>query len=80
MSGARKKLPRLIFVSDTEAKSYSNRNPEDVLESCADEKRRKYSEACHEKHIAFTPLIFSVDGMMAREQNFSQKTGGQTRY
>ena len=56
-----------IRVRDTEAKSYSNRNPEDVLESCADEKRRKYSKACHEKHIAFTPLIFSVDGMMARE-------------
>ena len=55
-----------IRVTDTEAKSYSNRNPEDVLESCADEKR-KYSEACHEKYIAFTPLIFSVDGMMAIE-------------
>ena len=56
-----------IRVTDTEAKSYSNRNPEHVLESCADERRRKYSEACHEKPIAFTPLIFSVDGMMARE-------------
>ena len=56
-----------IRVTDTEAKSYSNRNPEDVLENCADEKRRKYSEASQEKHIAFTPLIFSVDGLMARE-------------
>ena len=56
-----------IRVTDTEAKSYSNRNPEDVLESCADEKRRKYSEACQEKHIAITPLFVSVDGMMARE-------------
>ena len=37
------------------------------MESCADEKRRKYSEACQEKHIAFTPIIFSVDGMMASE-------------
>ena len=38
-----------IRVTDTEVKSYSNnRNPEDVLESCADEKRRKYSEACQE--------------------------------
>ena len=54
-----------ICVTDTEAKSY--RNPEVVLESCADENRRKYSEACQEKHIAFTLLIFSVDGMMARE-------------
>ena len=30
-----------IRVTDTEAKSYSKRNPEDVLESCADEKRRR---------------------------------------
>ena len=70
-----------IRVTDTEAKSYNNRNPEDVLENCADEKRRKYSQACHEKHIAFTPLIFSVDGMMASESKiFSQKNGGQTRF
>ena len=55
-----------IRVTDTEAKSYSNRNPEDVVESCADEKR-KYSEACQEKHIAFTPLILIADGMMPRE-------------
>ena len=56
-----------IRVSDTEAKSYSNRNAEDALESCADRKRRKKAKACQEKHIVLTPLISSVDGMMARE-------------
>ena len=56
-----------IRVKDTEAKSYSNRNTEDMLESCVNQKRRKNSEACQEKHIAFNPLIFSIDGMMARE-------------
>ena len=56
-----------IRVIDTEAKSYSNKNPEDVLESCADENRTKYSEACQENYIAFTPLVFCVDGMMAGE-------------
>ena len=56
-----------IRVLDTEAKSYSNKKPEDVLESCADENRTKYSEPCQEKYIAFTPLIFSVYGMMAGE-------------
>ena len=30
-----------IPVTDTEAKSYCNRNPEDVLENCADRNRRK---------------------------------------
>ena len=56
-----------IRVSDTEAISYQNRSPMSVLHSAEVEKKTKYSYACQERHMSFTPLVVSVDGMLAPE-------------
>jgi hypothetical protein len=54
-------------VTDTDAKSYSKRDPAKVLESQEKEKKRKYLEACLERRRHFTPFVCSVDGMLGRE-------------
>ena len=46
-----------IRVSDTDASSYQNRSPMSVLHSAEVEKKTKYSDACQERHMSFTPLI-----------------------
>ena len=56
-----------IGVSDTDAISYQNRSPMSVLHSAEVEKRTKNSDACQERHMSFTPLVVSVDGMLAPE-------------
>ena len=56
-----------IRVSDTDAISYQNRSPMSVLHSAEEEKKTKYSDACQERHMSFTPLVVSVDGMLAPE-------------
>ena len=56
-----------IRVTDTEAKSYNNKSSKAVLRQCEEEKKKKYSQACAEKHISFTPLVFSVDGLIGTE-------------
>ena len=52
-----------IRVTDTDAPSYLNRNPMSILVSAENEKKSKYSTACEERHISFTPLVTSVDGV-----------------
>ena len=56
-----------ILVTDTEAKSYNNKSSKAVLMQCEEEKTKKYSQACAEKHISFTPFVFSVDGLIGTE-------------
>ena len=56
-----------IRVSDTDAIFYQNRSPMSVLHSAEVEKKTKYSDACQERHMSFTPLVVSVDGMLAPE-------------
>ena len=56
-----------IRVSDTDAISYQNRSPMSVLHSEEVEKKTKYSDVCQERHMSFTPLVVSVDGMLAPE-------------
>ena len=38
-----------------------------VLHSAEVEKKRKHSDACQERHMSFTPLVVSVDGMLGPE-------------
>ena len=65
-----------IRVSDTDAISYQNRSPMSVLHSAEVEKKTKYSDACQERHTSFTPLVVSVDGMLAPEfANFLRRIG-----
>ena len=56
-----------VRVLDTDAKSYLCHSPQSVLATAEREKKRKYSDACAAKHVCFTPLCFSVDGLMGVE-------------
>ena len=65
-----------IRVSDTDAISYQNRIPMSVLHSVEVERKTKFSDACQERHMSFTPLVVSVDGMLAPEfANFLRRIG-----
>ena len=46
---------------------FQNRSPMSVLHSAEVEKKTKNSDACQERHMSFTPLVVSVDGMLAPE-------------
>ena len=56
-----------IRVVDTDAQSYVNRSPKEVLGTAEKDKKAKYSVACEERRALFTPLCFSVDGLMGTE-------------
>ena len=56
-----------VRVIDTDAKSYVNCTPQSILEKAEKEKKSKYLSACEEKHVSFTPLCFSVDGLIGNE-------------
>ena len=66
--------PALIAdLSDTDAPSYQNRNPMNVLKTSEIEKKNEYGPACEEKHMSFTPLVTSIDGVLAPEFTFFVK-------
>ena len=47
-----------------------------VLRSAEVEKNTKDVDVCNERHCLFTPLVVSVDGMLAPEfENFMQSIG-----
>ena len=54
-------------VIDTDAPSYSNRSPESVLESGAQDKKRIYKKAVEDRRGTFTRFVTSVDGFLHRE-------------
>ena len=56
-----------IHVVDTDARSYLSHSPSTVLALAEAEKKRKYCDACTERHATFTPLCFSVDGLVGDE-------------
>ena len=56
-----------IRVVDTDAQSYRNSSPMDILSGAEKEKKNKYHEACTERRALFTPLCTSVDGMLGKE-------------
>ena len=62
-----------IRVTDTDAPSYLNRSPMSVLIAAEEEKKRKYVTACEDRHTSFTPLVTSVDGVLAPEFTFFLK-------
>ena len=55
---------------DTDAPSYRSQSPEAILHSAEVEKKKKYSAACLAHRASFTPLCFSVDGMLGNEARF----------
>ena len=56
-----------IRVIDTDTKSYVSSTPQAVLKKAEKEKMSRYLKVCEEKHVSFTPLCFSVDGLIGNE-------------
>jgi len=56
-----------IRVTDTDAASYRTTDPKTVLKRHEREKKSKYNDLCLARHRHFTPLVFSVDGMLGVE-------------
>ena len=56
-----------IRVIDTDAQSYSNCSPKDILSVAEKEKKAKYNKACLDRRALFTPLCVSVDGLLGHE-------------
>ena len=56
-----------VHVIDTHAKSYVGCTPQSVLEKTEKEMKSKYIYTCEEKHVSFTPLCLSVDGLIGNE-------------
>ncbi len=56
-----------IRVTDTDAASYRKTEPKSVLKRHEREKKAKYNDLCLARHRHFTPLVFSVDGMLGTE-------------
>ena len=56
-----------VRVVDTDAPSYRGCSTQAVLGLAEAENKRKYLEACLARHAGFTPLCFSIDGMLGSE-------------
>ena len=64
-----------VRVVDTDAPSYCSHSPQVVLSSAEAEKKWKYVEICLARHAGFTPLCFSIDGILGTEADFSSLPG-----
>ena len=53
-----------VSVIDTDAQSYAQMTVDKVIENKEKAKSTKYREMCRQNRMHFTPLIFSVDGMI----------------
>ena len=51
-------------ITDTEARSYRNRDYTKVLASQEKEKKDKYLKPCQEQRKDFAPMVYSVDGIL----------------
>eukprot|EP00978_Attheya_sp_CCMP212_P018414 scaffold50382_cov35-Attheya_sp.AAC.2 len=67
-----------IQVMDTECPSQRGSDPGVILKCHEAEKKRKYLAHCECQHKHFTPLVFSVDGMMGMECDAARKKAGIT--
>ena len=56
-----------VSVIDTDAQSYSNRSPRDVIKTAENEKKSKYSSSCEDRRAWFTPICVSVNGVFGSE-------------
>ena len=56
-----------IRVTDTDTQSYLGHAPESILFQTETEKKQKYSAAANARCAHFTPLCFSVDGLVGSE-------------
>ena len=56
-----------IRVIDSDAPSYLNISPQQVLKIAERDKKNKYSAACEKQHATFTTLCITVDGLLGDE-------------
>ena len=66
-----------IKVVETEAESYYNRMPREVLQTAKKEKKAKYAAASEERQAFFTPVSYSVDGVLGMERETFLKRIGE---
>ena len=62
-----------IRITDTDANSYKDISSAKVLERAAKAKKAKYLQACLDRRRSFTPLVYSVDGMVCKEVKAFEK-------
>ena len=56
-----------IRITDTDARSHRNKDPEKVLAAQEKEKKDKYLNVLHEQRKDFSPCVYSVDSLAGRE-------------
>uniref|UniRef100_A0A1X7UDW6 Uncharacterized protein n=1 Tax=Amphimedon queenslandica TaxID=400682 RepID=A0A1X7UDW6_AMPQE len=67
-----------VRVIDSNSPSYRHVSPKAVLKSAKTAKKNKYSSACESIHTSFTPLCFTIDGLVGVDvNNFLKKLAGR---
>ena len=56
-----------VRIIHTDARTYCDCSPRDVLSAAESDKKKKYVQACSARRVLFTLLCSSVDGMMGKE-------------
>ena len=62
-----------VRVTDMDCNSNITKTSQQVFHQQEKEKKKKYSKACEEAHLHFTPLVFSVDGLEGPECKAAMK-------
>jgi hypothetical protein len=62
-----------VRITDTDQPSNRNTDPSKVLLRHEKEKKTKYGDLCIAKRRTFTPLVFSVDGLIGKEATAASK-------
>ena len=62
-----------IRVTDTDATSQINKDPNKILQQHEKMKKDKYYDICQARNRHFTPLVFSIDGLRGQEANAACK-------
>jgi hypothetical protein len=62
-----------VRITDTDQPAYRGTSSEKVLERQAKVKKDHYLQACVERRRSFAPLVYSVDGMAAKEEKSFEK-------
>jgi hypothetical protein len=62
-----------VHITDTQSRSYRNKDYQKVLAQQEKEKKNQYLHPCLEMRKDFTPLVYSVDGIAGREAKNAEK-------
>ena len=60
-------------ITDTEARSYQNKDFTKVLAAQEEEKKRKYLASLHAQRKDFTPMAYTVDSIASRKTKSADK-------